>query len=539
MTKSSLIQIAGSVAAIHLCLTGCEAEDDLELDFALEQEHVDTDLADELDAPADPEHEPRSSCWPPQTIDPALCENAEEEPSLPPEDGECKIELTLTKSSFVTGQLAPEGRGEISFTATATPLAPAGAVVNASSPEKKYSVHETKHHDLSLGTYTVPVGAAQAIEVCVDFTEDDNGGVLGQDDLGTACQNVVLECDPVVGQPTFTRTVGPTALCGPNQCLGSAAAEIKVMRVDADNDCVPNYEDTTPELCDEYFKGTEGVGLLLYFHYDDPAFNALAQSIGTNMSKHFGAYDYVALVADNGSSNILNTSGQAFRNADLVYEPTREGFRAAIRDLTAAGLRFDVFVHAHGYPNGANDSEFEVISGDRITGDWLWTEAQPASSGTALGGIPIVAFWSTTCFAERIMDTFDQVGAIAVSGAFDIYFEPNSWGTFWDNWVLNNDTYRTAVDASVTPGVALARDTFLVGQGAVPPYNCVGNTVLGDNPCAENFFNDDMGANEAQYNLESFYDDTLSGSANVNVSSERTFDGIEAVRFGGGMFVWP
>lgn len=477
-----------------------------------------------------------ASCWsPPGPIDPSWCAGQEEVSRPPDPSGFCEIEIRLKKSSFVTGQGASEGRGEISFVATATS---ASSVVSASSPETKYSVGETKAHDLSLGSYQIQVGAPQNVWVCVDFTEHDNGGINGQDDVGSACRTVTLRCDPTVGQPTFSAQIGPAALCGPNQCNGSAGAEIEVMRADADGDCVPNEADVTPEICDELDKGTKGVALLLYYHYDDQPLTSLAQSIGTNLSKHFDKYDYVALVADNETSNILGTSGDAFRKADLVYPPTRDGVMQAMRDLTADGWRFDWMGHAHGYQNGASDAKFEVLSGSRISGNWLVSATAPTLIGTPRGTLPIIAYWSTTCYAKRLIDAFDTLGAITASGAFDINLKPTAWIPFWDSWVAGQ-SYRKAVDGSITAGVNTETDAYLVAQGELDPYWCITNTVLGNNACAEDFFNDDSGANPAMYNLQSFYDHSLTGAENVDISSERTFIGDDSVTFGGGGFSWP
>src|SRR5690606_31334821 len=180
---------------------------------------------------------------------------------------------------FVSGQGVSEGRGELSAVVTAT--APNGSQAVASVPESSYNVGQTQGHYRSLGTYVVKTGKTKNISVCAEFTEHDNGGANGVDDIGTACTNVQLECDPVHGQPTFKQTVGPAVLCGDNQCNGQASAKIEVMRADADYDGVENEDDFTPEPCDEHRKGDNGVALLLYYHYDDDDFTSLAQSLGT------------------------------------------------------------------------------------------------------------------------------------------------------------------------------------------------------------------------------------------------------------------
>jgi hypothetical protein len=516
-TRKTTLELAAALLGLSL-FTACEVED-----------------FDDADLWADDEESVRASKgWTPRTIDPSLCE--EGEISRPPTNGQCSIELRLIKTKLVTGQGASETRAELSTVVTAT--APNNTQVVASVPEMKYNPGESKGHDMSLGTYDVAAGNQKNIAVCAEFTEDDNGGVNGQDDVGTACANVQLSCDPVVGQPTFKQVIGPAALCGPNQCNGSASATVQVMRADADYDNVPNADDFTPEPCDELEKGTEGVALVLYYHYDDDLFTSLAQSMGTNISKNFPAYDYVALVMDNAVSNAVNLDAAAFKDANVVYEPSRDGLLEAMRHVTSLGYRFDVKTHAHGTEVGALDSQLEVLTGDPISGDWLIAATEPDLVGTARGGIPIIALWGTACFQGRQIDAWDTIGALVGSGANHVNFVPNAWMNYWDSWVAGVQ-YRPAVDTSVTVGVLAATEGAILLQGAGAPWWCAVPTVLGQNPCAEDFFNDDVGPNDAAYNLEDIYDHSLSGAANMEISSQRSFVGDQTTTFGGGLAVWP
>ncbi|HVH99086.1 MAG TPA: hypothetical protein VM869_10260 [Enhygromyxa sp.] len=520
--RPTTFTLAAGLIALPLSLTACEAAEDLD--------QVDAST----DASAEPDDSFRAEVWDPKEINPALCQ--EGEPSRPPVNGQCEIELYLNKVTMVTGQGASESRAELSAVVTA--VAPNGSQTVVIVPEKKYNAGEDKSHRASLGTYTVQTGNQKNIQVCATFTEDDDGGVNGQDDVGSDCTNVQLSCDPVDGQPTFHPIVGPAALCGPNQCNGSASATLEVMRADADYDNVPNADDFTPEPCDELEKATNGIALVLYFHYDDTAYNRLAQSLGVDLSKNYGAYDYVALVMENAESNFWNIDGAAFRDADVVFEPSRDGLLEAMRHVTAKGYRFDVKTHARGFENGTADSEFTVITGDRISGQWLVDATEPDLVGTARGGIPIVAQWGTAAFQDRQMDAWHTIGALTASGTVHINFYPNEWGNYWDNWV-GGMTYEDAVDFSRTLGVIAAADFEMASQGGGPPWLCIYPSAIGQNACAEDFFNDDVGPNPAGYNLEDIYDHTISGAKNMKAASQRNFIGNFTTTFGGGAAVWP
>ena len=126
------------------------------------------------------------------------------------------------------------------------------------------------------------------------------------------------------------------------------------------------------------------------------------------------------------------------------------------------------------------------------------------------------------------IDAWQEIGAIASSGAIDINFWPNAYGNFVDNWLMG-DIYRTAVDSSVTMGVIAASSAVIAGQGTIGPYWCFGSTihdtVLGKNACAEDFFNDDIGSNDAQYDISEVYDFSVSGARNIATHPQQTPEG--------------
>lgn len=487
-----------------------------------------------------------------------LCNDPEvDELSPPPQGGFCSVEIRLVRTSFTSGQGATEGRGEISFEASADPLnTPPGDATVGSGAESTYNVDQTSGHNIDLGTYRVPVGQTRDVEICVDFTEHDDGGVNGQDDTASTCRTVQLRCvgadlngDGVPdGQAAMSTTMGAT-LCGDNVCNGSVSAEIQVMAADADMDNIPNDQDFTPEMCDEERKATAGNAALVYYHYGDTGLINLAQSLGLNINQVFAEYDYVVLVADNDASNPTNVNAAMFANADATFPPTLDGLVDGMRDLTSRGYRFDTFVFSHGFKDGADDSEFEVISGDRISGDRLLAATAPDVIGTALKGVPIMAWWSTTCIAARQIDAWITLGAKSVSGSKDVYFYPNTWGPFFANWV-GGDPYRDAVDDSLTFTVVAAAELAIRQEGKLPPYLCLKDDPLtpipGDGPgvvtdendCAEDFFSDAVG-NFTAYNIEEVYDSSLSGADNMAASSVREFLGNGSLTFGAAGQSWP
>ncbi|WP_046869499.1 hypothetical protein [Microvirga massiliensis] len=495
-----------------------------------------------------------------------LCKNPENRNlSRPPEPaGYCDIEVRLTQSQFVTGQGVSEGKGELSFSAYASTFGANPTTVAVSQPTSTYSVGQSDGHSLDLGTYRVKVGDSKDVQICVYFTEHDSGGLNGHDDTGFVCETVTLSCSggdangdgQRDGQPSFSTTLGPAPLCGskpvcgPNQSLGSASATIEVMAADADMDNVPNDQDFTPELCDEVLKGTQGNAALVYYHYGDPGMRGFWQALGLDYAAVFSHYSYVVLVADNDSSNPLGANAQLFAQANKTFPPTREGLIAAMRDLTSQGKRFDADVFAHGYKGGPEDATIEVLSGKQISGDWLISATDPNVIGTARGGIPLMAWWSTTCIAARQIDAWITIGGLAASGAVDVQFYPNAWGQYLGNWV-SGQGYKTAVDTSTTALVVAAAEFEVRQEGTAAPWNCVtddpstpepldGPGVVTDkNACAEDFFNDNLGPHDAKYNIQEVYDRNVSGAANMAIASTRTFLGNMKLTFGAAGKTWP
>jgi len=207
-------------------------------------------------------------------------------------------------------------------------------------------------------------------------------------------------------------------------------------------------------------------------------------------------------------------------------------------------------VYSHGYKDGADDSSFEVVSGDQITGDWLVSATDPCAIGTARGGVPIMAWYSTTCIAARQIDAWIEIGALSDSGADDVEFFPNASGNFLANWT-SGQPYKAAVDSSRTPAVIAASNFEIRQEGMAAPWRCLpddpstqtpmdGPGVVTDkNACAEDFFNDNLGPNDAAYNIWEVYDTSLSGAENMLRASHREFLGDPNLKFGASGHRWP
>ncbi len=506
---------------------------------------------------APPPPPPTTTCTPADPIDPKLCSPYEPEPPPAPIDGHCDVELRVDSVSFLTGQGWFEGRAEASAVFTATDLS-TGAVVTGSYPANgtiKMEVDKSHIANVALGTYRVGENKHKDVWVCATFTEAD---VLTKDDVGSDCETIRLEC-PQAGE---TKVLSAD-LCKGGNCSvlrGKMAADVKVETKDADQDCVANEDDYTPSPCDEALKGQLCHASLVYFAYEDGPLVNLVQNLGTDLAPAMTGYDRVVLLIDSDNVGPFNLNPAALALADVTMLPTEQNFFAALQDLTSRGCDITVWMFSHGAPaleaqlDGSVTSgggEINAMSDDdgtgspNITTDELLAEA--GASGTPL--VPVRMTYGTPCFYEEWNEAWTTIGAKVTAGAIDINFFPTYFGKFVANWNAGQ-TYGMSLAGEYS--LAEENRTFGVisAQGLLQPWNCIAKTVLGKNPCAQNFFTDlDLqpavdatgaiidGPDEAEYGIGGPLNDTLgvaydplaSGATNMRNSSAKVLVGEPSI----------
>lgn len=522
---------------------------------------------------------PAPSCTPAAPIDPALCDPHEPPPPPPPINGECTIEVRVEAVGFFEGQGWFEGKAEAAASFVATDL-DNGAATNARYPFNdtvKMEVNSEHVTNLDLGTYVVQQGDTKDVKICATFLEADGG--LNGDDVATECKTVELTCP----QPGLTTSIADD-LCKGGDCSklrGRMSAEIHVLTADADRDCVENEDDWTPEPCDEALKGQLCRGSLVHFAYGDGPLNDLVQNLGTDLVPAMTGYDRVILLIDDADVGPFNLNPAALALADVVMLPSEANFFAAMRDLTADGCDMDIWNFTHGMPDWEWDDSVafptaysgggRITTGDDdehrddpdvepdITTDELLAATDPLTSGTS--SIPVRMTYATSCHYEEWNDAWLDVGAKVTAGSIDINFIPNRYERFVGSWNMNN-TYAFSLANEATAANEALAFAFIAAQGAVAPWWCVGNTVLGNNPCAFNFFNDHDhqpiidsvtgewttdGPDDAQYGIGGPlmdlagipYDATVSGAVNMRRASAKVRVGDGSVRKGTAGLTWP
>ena len=458
---------------------------------------------------------------------PDLCDEVNHEP-VPRPGGSCTFEVSLDSVTVTAGQGISEGALELNVQASA-------GTATTSWPGALPAVHDDfvpgttvpagKGH--VIASFTVPAGQVKKVKTCASFTEVDNGGANGVDDVGSACTQVTMTataaaggkvvCSATPAAPTVSAT-----LCGDNQCLGSAAAHFEVMVKDADMDGVENDEDFTPDVCDQAEKGQKGRASLVYFHMGDGPMTTFFQAFATDLSKALAGYDYRVVILDPTYAGPFLVNAQALGQADLVLDPFEDNLYLAMQEITRRGYDMDIWIWSHGAQmtrvglqrtdimsldedecapmpdeicgNGLDDDGDALVdegdcgpvpqgeicwNGSDDDGDGFVDEADgifdseivqhltPDRIGTTL--VPIRMVYSIACFAEGMNWAWDLVGAYVTSGTLGIDFYPVFYGGFADAW-SSASTYADAVVLSDKPGDRSLVNTYVDLQSV--PWNC-------------------------------------------------------------------
>jgi hypothetical protein len=499
-------------------------------------------------------------------INPNRCNPEEPAPPPPvPPDGTCEIDIMAEWFEYEEGQGASEGKAEGSVSYTLTD-SKSGDVLTTRIPETgSYKLTKDAEFTLNktLGTYSVKRNRQLSVEVCATFREHDKDviDINGDDDVGTDCETLTLTC-PQAGDSELLHA----DLCRGGDCKklkGAMASSIKVLAADADSDCVENEDDYTPEPCDEAWKGQLCRSSLVYFHYGNDAFTNLVQNLGTDLDLAMVGYDRVVLLIDDDQIGPFNLNPAALNLADVVMPPTEQNFFASLQDLTAEGCDIDVTLFSHGGIEWMSLSDLSVSNGGAyisalsdddgsvdpdITTNELLADTDPAYSGTL--AVPVRMTYGVPCFYAEWNQTWLDVGAKVTNGSVDVNFQPRFYGRFANAWNAGQ-TYGNALGGEFSVAEETLAFAFIEAQGLLTPWLCVGNSVLGSNACAVNFFTDtDLlpmvdvnsvlldGPDEAKYALGGpledlagiVYNPALSGVANMRASSTKVLAGNPAVR---------
>src|SRR6185295_11092162 len=139
----------------------------------------------------------------------------------------------------------------------------------------------------------------------------------------------------------------------------------------------------------------------------------------------------------------------------------------------------------------------------------------PAKTGFTR--IPIRILYGCNCYGHSLGESWRSVGAKATTGAKYVEFYPNAFNHFIDDWNKGNVSLDAAVGNSDTDLVRTAAQAY-IGYVHAPANNkdwghcSFGKTVLGDSPCAKDYFTNMWLADDE-------WEADKDGKGNMNASS--------------------
>lgn len=235
-------------------------------------------------------------------------------------------------------------------------------------------------------------------------------------------------------------------------------------------------------------------------------FTDLVQNAGNDYAKCFQGYD---------RSILLKKRWNGINQPSVhITSNLKNEFFNQIKLLEQQGYVIDIFIFAHGYSSGTISTDFGNISRSDIT--------------TQLGGkcYPIRLVYQMNCYGSKIASAFSGVGAKTVVGSNLVNFYPNQFNKFIDNW-NSNQTVSAALTNANTNSSRTAGQSYIVAHSNTK-FNfrkCMpGSSVLGNRPCAEDYFDKNWGLDGADYNAN------MSGKDNMNNSSRMIVLGTGSLR---------
>jgi hypothetical protein len=257
------------------------------------------------------------------------------------------------------------------------------------------------------------------------------------------------------------------------------------------------------------------VASLIYFNYGDSPYTTFFQET-LKLKKAMDGYDRTVLLKYETTPSWADLSEKDEKLADIKAPPTTTNLFKYMIELAQDGYSIDFFNFSHGSPgqfgarNGRDDSENLVTAAD------ITRELAPSKTGFTQ--MPIRIVWGTNCYGHSLGATWRSVGAKTTCGTRGINWYPNSFGNFIDDWnkgVPFNEALRNAD----TDLVRTASQTYIAFVDAPAKKKqgewdgcSFGNTVLGDKPCAKNYF-------VSCWNMAGEWQEDMSGKENMNYSS--------------------
>jgi hypothetical protein len=266
---------------------------------------------------------------------------------------------------------------------------------------------------------------------------------------------------------------------------------------------------------------------LIFFYYGDSKYNTLGQET-LKLKKAMEGYEFIVLLKDEALPSWADLSEKDEKIANVKGIPTKANLFKYIIQLAEDGYYLDLFIFSHGWTGKFKASKGSHGSEDFVTSEDIKNELHPDKTGFT--SMPIRIVWGTNCYGQTLGETWRSVGAKATAGARYVNFYPNAFGNFIEEWNKDDVSFNSAVGESDTDTVRTVVQTFIsvvdapakkkAGEWGGCPF---GKFVLGDDPCAKNYFTSVWLAKDE-------WQAGMSGKENMNYSSFMFIGGDKNIR---------
>jgi hypothetical protein len=258
----------------------------------------------------------------------------------------------------------------------------------------------------------------------------------------------------------------------------------------------------------------KGAASLIFFYYGDSKYNTLGQET-LKLKKAMEGYAFKVLLKHETLPSWADLSEADEKLADIKDLPTQANLFKYLIKLADDGYYVDLFIFSHGWEDKFKASSGSHGSTDYVTADDLKNELAPAKTGFAQ--MPIRIVWGTNCYGQTLGETWRSVGAKTTAGARYVNFYPNAFSPFIDDWNKGSVSFDEAVKNADTDAVRTAAQLYIANVHAPSTKKdwggCpFGKTVLGDAPCAKDYFTSEWIADDE-------WQAGKSGKENMNHSS--------------------
>ena len=278
---------------------------------------------------------------------------------------------------------------------------------------------------------------------------------------------------------------------------------------------------------------------LIFFYYGDSKYETLGQET-LRLKKAMEGYSTTVLLKHDSMPPWADLSEKDETIATFKAPPTKANFFRYLIDLAQDGHFIDLFLFTHGNTGSFRASAGSHGSKDPVTEDDIRRELDPARTG--LSAFPIRIVWGTNCYGASLGDTWRAVGAKAATGAQFVNFYPGSYGPMIEDWNKGNVAFEDAVKGADTDAVRTVAQTYISLVDAPRQKKAgkwggcsFGKTVLGDDPCARDYFLScwiDKGEwdpkKSGKENMNASSRMIITGDGNLTKNSRPTWSGVSA-----------